>query len=391
MRRRAPLIAAATVAAMFAGTFAAHASDIHIHGLAEVTAAGHGEAYEYNFLMRGDSPFDPYSLRVFADAQPNPHLQIYSQLMLRDATGAYVDGAYLMYTPTFDRDFHVLAGKIPWAIGTYAPRTYSNRNPLISAPLMYQYHTTLLWYAVPQSADELLATAGEGEAGPSYSGYQMGRGMSVVDDSYWDAGVTLTGSERPLEYALSVTAGTPGWGNTARDENGGKSVMGRVGLAPLPNLRLGTSFAFGPYLDEALNPSLPVGRVADDYHQKLAMADLELLMGHVELRAEGARNAWEMPRLGNLRVSTGYLELKYALAFGGFVAGRYDVMRFSSVTDSTGAQHPWDSNVNRIEAGVGYRFTRDAQAKIVYQHTELVKPDENERLPMFAAQLSVAF
>jgi hypothetical protein len=370
----------------------AHATDFSVRGLLDVAAAEPGRAFEHNALTRGDSPFDAYSLRMFADAQVNGRLQIFTQVVVRDVTSPYLDGAYLSFTPSPERDMHVLAGKIPWAIGTYAPRTYSNKNPLIAAPLMYQYHTTLVWYALPPSADALLATAGSGEYGVNYYGFPMSRGMAVVDDSYWDVGATLNGSQRPLEYALSVTNGTPGWGNTTVDENHGKSVLGRVGLAPLPGVRLGVSGAYGPYLVSALEPDLPAGKSADDYRQKLAMADLELLASHVEFRAEGAHNVWETPTVGDLKVSSGYAELKYTLPFGAFLAGRWDAMYFGKIHDSSGLAHTWDSNVTRLETGVGYRFTREALGKLVYQHTKLDNPDPRDQdLSMLAAQLSIAF
>ena len=221
-----------------------------------------------------------------------------------DASGLYVDGAYLTFTPDPGRDLHLLAGKIPWAIGTWAPRTYSNRNPLVGAPLMYQYHSTLSWYAIPGNADALIAEAGAGQFGVGYA--YGGFGMPLIDDSYWDVGVTITGSQRPLEYALGMTAGTPGWGSTGEDENSGKTVLGRVGIAPLPGLRLGASAAYGPYLLDALNPFLPAGKKATDYRQRLGMADVELLAGHRVLvpidqrpqRALGAREpAGEDPGL----------------------------------------------------------------------------------------------
>jgi hypothetical protein len=370
----------------------AYATDFQVRGLLDVVMAEPGRAYEHNVLTRGDSPFDAYGLRVFADAQVNGRLQVFSQLVVRDATAPYLDGAYLMFTPSLERDLHVLAGKIPWAIGTYAPRTYSNHNPLIGTPLMYQYHTTLVWYAVPPNADALLATAGSGEYGVNYFGSAMSRGMALVDDSYWDMGATMNGSQRPLEYSLSVTTGTPGWGNTTADENHGKSVLGRLGLAALPGVRVGVSGAYGPYLVSALNPDLPPGKSSDDYHQKLAMADLELLANHAELRAEGAYNVWESPTVGNLKVSSAYAELKYTLPFSAFFAGRWDVMRFGDILDSSGAARPWDSNVDRLEGGVGYRFTREAVGKLVYQRTRIDDSDPRDQdLSMVAAQASIAF
>ncbi|HTE66328.1 MAG TPA: hypothetical protein VK736_08720, partial [Candidatus Binatia bacterium] len=263
-------------------TAAAGASDFKVRGLLDVVVAPRGEAFDGNILMRDDSPFDAYGLRVFGEAQVDPRLQVHLQVVLRDATSPYVDGAYAIFTPSPARDLHVLAGKVPWPIGTWAPRTYSSKNPLIGAPLMYQYHSTLLWYEVVPSDDALLATSGSGQYGVNYFGYAEGRGMALVDDSYWDVGVTLVGSTRPLEYAVGITAGTPGWGSTSQEENSGKTVLGRVGLAPLPGVRFGVSGAYGPYLIEPLNPLLPPGRKVEDYHQMLSIADLELNAGRVE-------------------------------------------------------------------------------------------------------------
>jgi hypothetical protein len=389
-----PLAATLVVALGLPTACPAGASELKMHGLLDVVAAPRGDAYEGNLLMRGDSPFDAYGLRVFGDEQVNDRLQVFLQVVLHDATSPYVDGAYALFTPSRARDLHVLAGKVPWAIGTYAPRTYSNKNPLIGAPLMYQYHSTLVWYEVVPSADALLATSGSGQYGVNYYGYSEGRGMTLVDDSYWDVGVTLVGSSRPVEYALGVVAGTPGWGSTSQDENSGKSVLGRLGLAPLPSLRFGVSGAYGPYMVKSLNAVLPPGKVVEDYHQKLAMADVELVAGHIEARAEGAHNVWQTPTVGDLKVLSGYLEVKYSLPIGAFVAGRWDVMDFGEIADSTGARHPWDSNLSRLETGGGYRFSRDVLAKIVYQRTHYdVSPeaDEPRARSLVAAQFSVAF
>jgi hypothetical protein len=372
----------------------ARASDLAFHGLLDVVFAPRGTAYDYNVLTRGDSPFDAYGARVFADGRVSDQLTVFAQVVRRDATALYVDGAYASYQPLKTHDLSVMAGKVPWAIGTYAPRTYSNKNPLVGTPLMYQYHTSLIWYDLPPDADALLATAGQGSYGVDYFGYPMGMGMPIVDDSYWDVGVTVAGSARPVEYALGAVAGTPGWGSTSKDENSGKSLLGRIGIVPMPGLRVGASAAYGPYLVEELNASLPAGRSVGDYHQRLAMVDLELQRGHVELRAEGAFNVWETPTVGDLKVKGGYAELKYLLPFGAFVAGRWDALRFGEIANSSGQKLPWDCNVTRIESGFGYRFSREAVAKVIYQRTDLGVPgtsDQTQKLDLIAAQLSIAF
>jgi len=370
------------------------AADFKWRGLLDLVAAEQSPAFETNTLTRGDDPFDPYRLRLFADAQVDEHIQFLGQLVLDDASEVYVDGAYVIVTPWLDRDLRLLAGKIPWAIGTWAPRTYSNKNPLVGTPLIYQHHSSLLWYEIPPNADALLAAAGTGQSGVNYFGYSEGPGMPVIDDSYWDVGLTLAGSQRPFEYALGVVAGAPGWGSTSKDDNSGKSVLGRIGIAPIPELRVGVSGSYGPYLHHKLNPLLPAGHDVNDYAQKLVMADLEVLLGHVELRAEGVHNVWETPTVGDLDVDGGYAELKLATSSGAYLAGRWDVERFGEIEDSSGLSHPWDWNVTRLEVGVGYRVTRDVAAKLVYQRTRLETTDPNDDDPtpsIFGAQLSVGF
>jgi hypothetical protein len=370
------------------------AADFKWHGLLDLVAAERTEAFELNTLTHGDNPFDPYRARLFAESQVNDRLQVIGQFVYDDASGVYVDGAYAIYTPWTERDLHALVGKIPWAIGTWAPRTYSNKNPLISAPLIYQHHTTLLWFDIPPSADQLLSTAGTGAAGVNYRGFSEGSGMPIVDDNYWDTGITIAGSERPVELAASVTSGSPSWASTSQDDNSGKSVMGRIGFTPVPALRVGVSGSIGPYLHQTLDSRLPAGKNANDYDQKLVMADLEVLVGHLELRAEGARNIWETSTLGDLSVNSAYGELKYLLDSGLSIAGRYDVERFGEIQPSVGPARPWDWNVARAEGGLGYRITREVLGKLVYQYTEFdpgVAGVDKEHRSMFAAQLSVGF
>jgi HAMP domain-containing protein len=230
--RAAALAVALLLALAPARARALEGPEIQWRGLLDVALAERGKAYQLNLLTRGDANFDAYGMRLFADGKAGERLQIFGQIVLRDRSGIYVEGAYATFTPDPDRDLHLLAGKLPWPIGTYAPRSYSNRNPLIGTPLMYQYHTTLSWYAIPNDADALLAAAGTGQHGVGYA--FGGFGMPVVDDSYWDVGFHLTGSARPLEYAVGMGMGTPGWGTTSQDDNSGKTFLGRIGLAPTP-------------------------------------------------------------------------------------------------------------------------------------------------------------
>ena len=124
-RRRSRAAAVVLLLAALAPAAAGRASatEIQFHGLLDLVASGRGPAFDQNVFERGDSPFDPAGVRLFADAQLNERAQVFTDVVLHDASSLYLYGAYVVYTPAASRDLHLLAGKLPWAIGTWGPRT----------------------------------------------------------------------------------------------------------------------------------------------------------------------------------------------------------------------------------------------------------------------------
>jgi len=370
----------------------AAAAPVRVHSLLDLTATTRGDALTANWDDAYQSNFDPYRLRVFAEAMPSDHFEVDVQATYHESEWLRLIGAYVQYTPWPEHDFHVQGGKIPWLVGTYSARAYSDENPLVGTPLMYQYHTGLGWYAPPANVDDLIAVTDGGD--PDVGNRHYAGGMPVLWESWWDVGVAAVGSARPLEYMVGVTSGTPGWANAGEEENSGKSVIARIGLTPIPALRIGVSGSHGPYLNDFAAMFVPPGKSVNDYDQDLAMADAEILFGHAELRGEAFHNVWETPTVGDLRVSGFYAEGKYTLAAGLYAAARYDQMRFSDVAGSDGVGRPWHANVDRLETGVGYRLNRAVLAKGVYQHftrRALVAPGADEKDDLFAANLVVSF
>jgi hypothetical protein len=384
-------VACAVASALASAPAAADIKDIQLRGLLDVVGAPNNTAVGLNQMNYGSTNFDAYTLRLFAEGKPADHLELYSEIWANDV-GLWVYGAYGLYTPKLDKDLHLQAGKIPWPIGTWAPRTYSNKNPLVGVPLIYQYHTSLLPDEITNNPDALLSQAGQG----NFEGGPFGdKGMPIVYDRWWDVGLVALGSIRPVEFSLGVTNGTPGSSQAGRDNNLGKSFMGRFGLAPTPGLRFGVSGSIGPYLPTSPGGDpLPAGAKATDFDQRLLMADIEYLVGHAELRAEGTVNTWETPFLGDLTVHGYYVEGKYSFPVGLYLAARWDQLLFSDIQGSTGPPRPWDDNVSRFEGGAGYRVLHPLTAKLVYQMDKLdpqVPAGQSRSYDLMAAALSFSF
>jgi hypothetical protein len=382
---------ALVLAALVLCAGAAPAAPIRVRSLLTLTAVTRGEALTSNWDSPYESNFDPYTVRLFADATPTSNLEVNVQALYQETPGLRLIGAYAQYTPWPERDLHLQAGTIPWSIGTYSARAYPDRNPLVGTPLMYQFHTGLGWYALPADMNELLAATDGGD--PNVGNANYAGGMPVLWESWWDVGVMAIGSARPLEASFGVVTGAPGWATAGEEENSGKSWLGRVGLTPVPAVRLGVSGSVGPYLNDFSNLFVPPGRTVNDYDQELLMTDAEFQFGHVELRGEGFRNVWETPNLGDLRVSGGYVEGKYTFPPGLYAAGRYDILRFSKVVDGGGTPRPWHRDVDRLEVGLGYRLSRAVLAKAVYQrfHERALTPaDTDDDHGLAAANLTIS-
>ena len=188
----------------------------------------------------------------------------------------------------------------------------------------------------------------------------------------------------------------PNWYSLDPIDRLGDPEAGRIVEGRINGRKVRFAVELSPCLDDCGEPAgtLPPGRRAEDYHQVLAMADAEWSYAHLTLRAEGYSNAWETPTVGDLRVKGFYVEGKYTLPAGLYVAGRHEIMRFSDLTDSLGAARPWDADWDRTEAGLGYRITRGAIAKLVYQ-TNLRRADPagepSRRHDLVAGQLTLRF
>jgi hypothetical protein len=363
---------------------------LQARGLLDLTAAGGSRSNERNLTTFGDSNYDPYRLRLFLDAAVADGLDLYVQTLLAEGTSVRADGAYALWTPWRERDLHLEAGKIPWPVGTWAPRKYSDKNALIGEPLMYQHHTSLPWNRIPDDIEDLLEYAGQGQGQIARHGDWVG--MPVVDDRWWDAGVVALGSARPLEFALGVTQGAPGWPEPGHEDVPGQSVLGRLGFVPSPAVRVGVSGSIGPWVPRYFAYALPPGKALRDFEEQLVMGDFEFQGRDSEVHAEGYVKTWQTMTTGDLVVRGGYVESRVGLGAVLWLAGRAEVMRFSDVTPSTGATRPWDDPLDRYEVGLGARASREVRIKLSMQRDVIRRPGEPvENADTFALASSIRF
>ncbi len=256
------------------------------------------------------------------------------------------------------------AGKFATPIGNFVPRHDSMHNPLVRSPLPYDFMNTLGDGGPPPPNNAFitrrdLATDLKHKWTTMIWGPLYGRGAMVFASAgRWDARVAFTNTapgERPPEW------------NWNHDDLHDMGWSGRVGWNPFIGFKLGLSGAYGPYLRHVAQSLMPPGTHTQDYAQKLVGIDLEYSLGHLILFGEAFASEWEAPVInGDLRAFSWYVEAKYKILPGLFVATRLNQMLFNRIPTSNGSM-TWDRDTTRIEFGAGYFVFVNLLVKAQYE------------------------
>jgi hypothetical protein len=210
-------------------------------------------------------------------------------------------------------------GRTTPVIGTFAPRHYSTRNPLIGEPDGY-------------SVDYPLAIKLSGEA----KHFDYRAALVSLPTTHDDYQPEPTGRLRPAIGA---------------------------GVTPFVGFRLGGSFTTGPYLNKDLPSAILAGRSWSDYKQTVVAFDAAFSRGYLETHAEAARGIYEVPGRPDITGLTYYGEAKYTFTPRFFLAARAERNDYPSIRPTaTGfASRSWDFVDG--ELGGGFRASQSTLIK----------------------------
>jgi hypothetical protein len=292
-------------------------------------------------------------LQLFAAAAVRPNLQLL-------AMGEY-EGGTASDEPGFDYDqlelryiasAHLVVdiGKMPTLVGAFAYREYAPINPLVGSP--DGFVVTYPW---------TVAVSG-----------------TATRFDYRAALVSL-----PATHAAYV----PDPGSALHAVLGG-------GYTPSPEVRIGASATWGPYLNDGL-PRLPAGTSWSTYQQKMVAFDNRVSIGYVEWRTELALSRYDVPTTSApLDALAYYTEGKVTWSPRLFAAVRVERNDYALI-QSLATSSAWTGrlvNSWNAEAGLGYRLAPGALFKLSFRRAWwLVGPDLRPGLPdgyALAAQVS---
>ena len=318
--------------------------------------------YEHNALRL-------FRAGVTADIRFTDRVSLLTEVRSENGDEVKPYALYLRVRPWRDRPIDIQAGRIPPTFGAFARRDYGAGNPLIGYPLAYQYLTAVRPDAMPASTEDVLRMRARGWR-PSYpiGSLQVAPGMPLITAFRWDTGAQVRIGPESLNIAAAVTNGTSSDPRT-RDNNGGKQVATHVSWQPIAGLALGGSAATGSYVSDAALAAATLAAGLDRTRQNALGLDAEYSRDHWLLRGELIWNQWQVPTLSPaLEATSAFLEGRYKISPGLFVASRIDHLGFATLPSASGGALSWDAPVTRLETGAGYYIRRNLLAKAAYQY-----------------------
>lgn len=357
---------------------------------------------QVNMNFRGDDPFSTVRARLFARNWLTEDVAIFTECLFDMNADARVNGAYAVINNLVPDLVNLKIGLIPSPFGNYGLRsTYFNLNPVIGVPAQWHYKTAMVREPLVIDNQGTLYNAN------SYilnnrNEYHRG-GTPIGYDACWDTGIEANGVLGKFEYAFAMTNSAMSNPTYAADNNGYQYIA-RLGFNPLLGMRMGISGAVAPYIGR-FAPAVDSVQFSQEwvrdtfdlesYQQRLGGVYFEYLVHRIELFSEWVHSEWDVPGLREetLYTQSGYLEIRWDLVPGWYVAGRVDYMDFSKIADprvpGTSDKH-WDVPFVRYEPGIAWRFRREGMIKLVYQTTQYSR-DFREDINLLAVQLHMVF
>ena len=295
-----------------------------------------------------------------------------------------LDEYFLQFRASEAKAVNFRAGKYATVFGSWAPRSLVWDNPLITAPDAYENLIPITDRAAPSN---LASFAARRDMAANKAGW-----VPIIWGPSYATGAAVLGRIDAFDYALevknvSLSSPPETWDAIENGFQGRPNATVRLGLQPAPEWALGSSYSRGPYLQESAEATLPTGTSVDDFYQTTWGVDAGYAHGGWQVWSELIYATFDVPRVGEVDVLSGYIEAKYKITPQFWTALRVNHSWFG---DIPGLTVSWDRNTSGVDLGLGYRSSTHIEAKIQYSFVQQQGPD-TEGNHLFAAQVVVRF
>jgi len=335
--------------------------------LADLTAYAADEPPP-GLLFDADGSFVQPRIGFLLDAGVGPRLTGHLQLQVdrgfdpgrKRGGDVRFDEYYVQVSMIDAARMQLRVGKFVTAFGGWVSRHRSSDNPLISAPVPYEDMTTITDQVVPGGVGGFVNRRNLPEIKRSW--------VPVVWGPSYATGVSMSGGLGDVDVVVevknaSVSSRPETWDALEKGFTTDPTYTGRVAWHPMPEWTLGLSHSRGPYLQDTARRLVPLDRSVNDFDQTTTAVDLTFERRQLQLWAEIMHSTFEVPRVGDAELLTGFVEVRYKVAPRWWLAGRWNRSIFDEVRNATSR---WDRHLTRIDVGVGFRQDANLHFKLEY-------------------------
>ncbi len=366
-------------------------AQISVSGLAdfEIRMAGDDSSPYINQTPGSKLTVYTPNLRLFFFSDINENWFVNAVLQSDHYTGKKLSSPFfsvfnINWTPEFDSNFLVTAGRFVTPYGSYASRFLSLENPFVHLPLSHASGLPL---------SKKFGFIGNKDPNPASFAEDYGEGefgTTMVYQRMYTQGILLTqsfGDSRWLNVQLAATT-APASSHLDFAEDS-PALIARVEFQPVIWAKLGLSASNGTFLQQtAENDSLLIYDISS-YKQELTGADLSFNYQYYTLNLEWNQSFWKAPyynsttstaaspRQGKVTINHFAGEFIYDLPFivGAHFAARYEYMDEGELElyerDANGSKinqntRDWTYTRTRLELVAGYALDRNIMLKASY-------------------------
>lgn len=337
------------------GTAGFITDDVYLHPkLSAFLDMQAGETLNLHLLARWDRGFDTGSV-------PDGEVRL--------------DEYYLNWKPLADDRLAVRAGKFATVFGAWVPRHLSWENPFVTAPLAYDDMLPLTDGSAPTSLEAFAARRNVADTPATW--------VPIIWGPSYATGASVSGRISEFDYAFEIknaalSSRPESWDAVENNDfRTPVNVTGRIGWRPSAEWALGSSFSHGPWMIEG------------DAKQTTVGIDASYAYAHLQLWSEVIWSRFEVPGIGDVQVTSAFLEAKYKLSARWWMAARWNQ---SWNGDIPGLRDglSFDRDAWRLDLAAGFRLSRHAQLKLQYSLADK-RGDHPEGQHLLALQCTLRF
>jgi len=302
------------------------------------------------------------------------------------------DEWYMRYSASAQFQFQI--GQFTPIFGNFLNRQNSWEMPLISYPISYENVSSVSDKFIPTNDADFINRKNAWKNPINW--------VTAVWAPLYNRGISAFGDFGKVTYALSVMNSAPSSRGLWWDDNDFSypTVYSRIAYRPNAGMKFGFNLSHGTYLHHSNTdqppsikdntytpPSETLITHFNDYQQTVASIDMEYAHRDWRFWGEVLYTHFETPTLSNNpSYISYYIEAQYKINPKWWLAARWNQEIYNKIN-----QQNWSYDINRIDLGLGYRFSRHAQIKLQHSWQHLQSAPHQAGTKQLLAEMTIQF